>query len=275
MTTARSGNTIQRLSAAFSKLLFCCKVSRNLRTWLQLIAHTKQLSRAGHQHTPPTEEHAVTYQLTLAGQPTTLALRTLHGDLQIFYDVWWRSTYQLPDTLLSKASVIVDLGAHVGMTSLWFSRYAPQATIYPVEADRQNYDLLCQNLAAPIAAGKVVPLHAAIHERQELVYLQKQTFSYNTHIAATTTDWAVDGIRLADLIAQHKLHKIDVLKIDIEGAEKFLLQQAETWFPLTRHILIELHDDQLRNLFLLTASAHGFTVTKRSMAYEDIYWASR
>ncbi|WP_276481218.1 FkbM family methyltransferase [Paraflavitalea pollutisoli] len=275
MTINRSGNFIHRLSAATSKLLFCCKVSRDLRTWFRLITNTKKLSWSAAGHLSQADEATTSYHFTLARQPATLALRTLQGDLQIFYDVWWRSTYQLPNAILQRAAVIVDLGAHVGMTSLYFSRHAPNATIYPVEADNQNYELLCSNLAPVIQTGRVVPTHAAIHHRQEPVYLQKEFFSYNTHVAETITEWPVDGIRLADLITLYELKRIDILKIDIEGAEKFLLQEADTWMPITQHILIELHDDQLRNLFLLTAAAHGFQVTKRPMAYEDIYWASR
>lgn len=275
MTPNRSGNSLQRLSTALSKLWFCCSVSRGIGTWIRLIRHTKQLAWTTKATGPLPEEQATTYQLRLASQPATLALRTLHGDLQIFYDVWWRSTYQLPEAIFREASVIVDLGAHVGMTSLYFSRHAPAAAIYPVEADHQNYELLCRNLATAIAAGTVIPTHAAIHDRQAPVYLRKETFSYNTHVSDTITEWPVNGMRLADLLTQYQLTSIDILKIDIEGAEKFLLQQADTWLPLTRHVLIELHDDHLKDLFLHTTAAYGFTVTKRSMEYEDIYWAMR
>lgn len=272
---AHPGNTRQRLTAAISKLLFCCKVCRTPRSWLRLIIHTKahSWSAAGKSRRPG--EDPVHYALRLDGQPATIALRTQQGDLQIFYDIWWKRSYQLPSGIFLQATTIVDLGAHVGMTSLFFNIHAPQATIYAVEADPGNYQLFCRNLSSAIQNGRVIPVQAAIHARQQPVYLQKETYSYNTHVADRPTEYMVAGMRLSDLIGTHHLDRIDILKIDIEGAERCLLQEADTWLPITRNILIELHDDQLLAQFLHTLKAYGFSVTKRTMDYEDIYWAAR
>ncbi|MDF2190018.1 FkbM family methyltransferase [Paraflavitalea sp. CAU 1676] len=239
------------------------------------MANTKQLAWHSANSTTPTADPAVEYQFRLRGHSRSVGLRTYAGDLTIFYDIWWRKIYDLPESLVHSSSTIIDLGAHVGMTSLYFSLQFPQATIYAVEADAHNYELLCKNLSPEIENGRLTPLLAAIHENNSPVYLQKSQFSYNTQVSSLPTAHPIPGLTLDQLIADHGLTRIDILKIDIEGAEAFLLQSSQQWLSITRHILIELHSEALVNRFIEMATLAGFRIEKRPFTYENLYWAYR
>jgi FkbM family methyltransferase len=53
----------------------------------------------------------------------------------------------------------------------------------------------------------------------------------------------VASITIDDIIAKYDLQTIDILKVDIEGAEKELFScNYENWLPRVRCIIIELHD---------------------------------
>ena len=53
----------------------------------------------------------------------------------------------------------------------------------------------------------------------------------------------VKGISIGTLIAEHKLERIDILKLDIEGAEKELFSKnTSVWLPNVNTMIIELHD---------------------------------
>ena len=60
-----------------------------------------------------------------------------------------------------------------------------------------------------------------------------------------TTDTAnsVPAISIHDLLKQFSIETIDILKLDVETAEKNIFEHSyEMWLPKTRYIFIETHD---------------------------------
>lgn len=264
----------KRLFTALEKGWFCCMVSDTAATLWALITNTKRLS-GSRSSGKPASDPPVLYRFRLQGDSRSTSLRTYAGDLTIFYDIWWRKIYALPNDHLKKASCIIDLGAHVGMTSLYFSLTAPAARIYAVEADPDNYALLRHNLAPEIDRRQVQAVHAAIYRDNSPVYLQRAALSYNSQLSGLPTNWHVQGLTLDQLIDDHHISSIDLLKVDIEGAEMFLLESTDKWLSITQQILIELHSDELVTRFTQLLQAAGFTLEKRSFDYENLYWAYR
>jgi hypothetical protein len=52
----------------------------------------------------------------------------------------------------------------------------------------------------------------------------------------------VDGITLLEIIKNFDLKNIDILKIDIEGAEKEVFSDTSQWIEKVNSIIIELHE---------------------------------
>ncbi|MDP1974289.1 MAG: FkbM family methyltransferase, partial [Sediminibacterium sp.] len=54
---------------------------------------------------------------------------------------------------------------------------------------------------------------------------------------------SISAISIATIMQEQEWEHIDLLKIDIEGAEKEVFESNyEYWLPLTKSIVIELHD---------------------------------
>ncbi len=53
----------------------------------------------------------------------------------------------------------------------------------------------------------------------------------------------VNGITVDKIMKDFNLKKIDILKIDIEGAEKEVFQDTSFWIKKVNSIVIELHED--------------------------------
>lgn len=51
------------------------------------------------------------------------------------------------------------------------------------------------------------------------------------------------AMTLGKIIADYQLNKIDILKIDIEGAEKEVFEDASSWIGKVEALIIELHED--------------------------------
>lgn len=139
-----------------------------------------------------------------------------------------------------RRALIVDAGANIGASAVWFGKAFPQAQIAAFEPDSENCQLLARN-----TADLNVEVHqAAVSSADGFVDLADPgigEWGYQTQVNASG---AIKSIGLNAFVGQ----KIDegfeplIAKIDIEGAEGELFSQQTDWvskFPL---IIIELHD---------------------------------
>lgn len=143
------------------------------------------------------------------------------------------------------ARVIIDAGANIGTSSIFFARKFPQATIYAIEPEQGNFDLLVKNTGA---FKNIVPIRAAIWGSNETREVQsRMTGHWGYTVAETTnrtqsTGQEIQCITMASLIEQYEIAEISILKMDIEGGEKAVLETSAAWLDKVRIITIELHD---------------------------------
>ena len=53
------------------------------------------------------------------------------------------------------------------------------------------------------------------------------------------------SVTIVDLLNRHALDKVDILKMDIEGAEGFVFESAEEWLDRVGWIMLEVHFDAM------------------------------
>jgi len=161
---------------------------------------------------------------------------------QIFYHHDYASSVGRPP------KVIIDAGANIGLASIYFANRFPDATVVAIEPERGNYELLVKNTAL---YRQVVPVRAALWDKDEdlvivdpgLGYWGFQTESQTiTDDAPARARPTVAGMTLDRLMKDHDLERIDVLKVDIEGAEKEVFSDTSLWIDKVDAIIIELHD---------------------------------
>ena len=166
-----------------------------------------------------------------------LFVRRTRTDRHVFQQVFDRRDYDIPALRELNPSVIVDAGAHAGFTSVFFANMFPDALIHSIEPHPGNFELLSRN-AKPY--GNIKPLNAALWFEQGSVSLANPNadssafqFEAGSSVAAVTVDEVVpDG-------------SIDILKIDVEGAERAIFERRPAWLSRVRALLIETHDQFL------------------------------
>jgi FkbM family methyltransferase len=137
---------------------------------------------------------------------------------------------------------ILDCGANVGLASLYFHRRYPQARITAYEADPALYRLLRTNLDAN-GAGAVGAHHAAVWTEAGTLTFQCEGSdsgmigSLPGAVEGRAT--AVPSVRLRDLI---EAEPIDLLKLDIEGAEDLVLADCEPALDRVKALVMDLHE---------------------------------
>ena len=178
------------------------------------------------------------------GVRAPIALRSRSSDFTIFGEVFTGRHFSL--RLTSSSPMIIDAGANIGLASIYFANSYPQATILALEPEQGNFIQLCKNTAA---YPQVQPIQCALwNEATELILSGGvgHEAGYRTWVSPPPAPNAphpmVKTVTIPQLMAQHHLETIDLLKIDIEGAEKELFTSCEDWIDRVGVIIIELHD---------------------------------
>ena len=195
-------------------------------------------------------------------------VRKSYRDLRTLKDVFL-SNYHLPpnSSKLYNDSVIVDLGCNIGITVAHFKNIFPKATVIGYEMDCDNYLLAKANTKG---YKNVYLYNQAIWIDNSFVEYEKHDGfdGYSIHIKSEKNEnIKVKGITLKELIKKHQLEKIDYLKMDIEGAEKDILNDNDLdWLDSVNSINIELHlvDDIAIQNYIDILKSKGFEAWKDS-----------
>lgn len=246
---------ISRLNAAVRKLLFCYRIAADIASFMKIIIQTK-ISRRNRNAGSLVPR---VYHFNWKRRCRDVYLRTRAGDIDIFYEVFWKKVYAVPDLQTSTVCTVVDLGANVGLASLFFSQMFPGANIYSVEPDPDNFSCLKANLQQEISSGRLLPLQAGITAEDGYAFIAKKEKAYNTNISTTDNSGvAVRILCMNTLIRELQLNRIDLLKIDIEGWEDPLLATDTGWLQIVHHIIMECHSPDIRQRCESALHAHGF-----------------
>jgi FkbM family methyltransferase len=137
---------------------------------------------------------------------------------------------------------ILDCGANVGLASLFFKRAFPRARITAFEADPAIFVLLESNLGENGAAD-VHCTHAAVWTTNGTLTFQCEGSDSGM---IDGLSGAIDGrsaivpsVRLRDVLAREP---IDLLKLDIEGAEDAVLRDCADVLVNVRAMVMDLHE---------------------------------
>lgn len=151
---------------------------------------------------------------------------------EIFTDESYRFESQ------TNTPLIYDCGANVGTSCAYFKRLFPQAKIRAFEADPQIAQLLAQNMKSNNISGvEISPVAVWIHKKGiNLV----QEGADGASVVASGASIHVPSVRLRELLLA-ETQPIDMLKMDIEGAETAVITDCNEALQKCRHIFIEYH----------------------------------
>ncbi len=172
---------------------------------------------------------------------TRFYLRPHTSDYYTFDQVFIKDQYKINLTFIPKT--IIDAGANIGLSAVYFAHRFPQAMIVAVEPDRKNFEMLKKNTQN---FTQIQSLCKGIWSRDtSLKIINAHSVQNAFMVAETTVDdkHAIPAVSIQSIIAQNEWQTIDILKIDIEGSEKEMFEKNyEQWLPKTKVIFIELHD---------------------------------
>jgi len=173
-------------------------------------------------------------------------LRKNTSDIPTFQEIFTYKEYDV--TLDYYPQTIVDAGANVGLASVYFANRYPKARIICIEPEKTNFTLLQKNTKS---YKNIFPLKNALsnQSKQTINIIDEGggNWAFRTESVESSKGKKIDDfaetITVSDIMKQNGLEYIDVLKIDIEGAERQVFESGyDQWLPKTRCLIIELHD---------------------------------
>lgn len=175
--------------------------------------------------------------------PNVIFLRNKTYDIHIFYQIFVKEDMEF--NYSDSISTIMDCGANIGLSTLYFKRRFPHAKIISIEPEKRNYELLIKNTR----------YYSNIYTLQNGVYGEDcnlqvidigegessyRTLTINNHEKMLHT---IPCLSINSVMNEFELNKIDILKMDIEGSEKQCLLSPKTeWLKKTKFFLVEIHE---------------------------------
>lgn len=131
--------------------------------------------------------------------------------------------------------VIIDCGANIGLSVLWFAKFYPGSTIIAFEPDPTLFGILKQNAGAnKIQAA--LKNEAVWNQNTELKFTSSKKQNARISETGTTT---VKAVRLKEVLETFPV--VDLLKVDIEGAEHAVLSDCKNELYRVKNLFVECH----------------------------------
>jgi FkbM family methyltransferase len=156
-------------------------------------------------------------------------------------------------SLVKKSDVVIDIGANVGNVSLGFSKLVGETgKIYSFEPDPLNFKRFKKNVDLNHFKN-IETLNFGLGNKKgsfSIVVHDELNRGMNRLVENAPSENTVlcEVLVLDDFISQNKVNKVDLIKIDVEGFEKKVLEGAYETLKFQRPILfIELDDNNLKD----------------------------
>ncbi len=173
------------------------------------------------------------------GNEFSVFLRGGTTDMDVYNEIFMKKEL---DFEISEPEYIVDAGAHIGFSSIWFSKRYPHAKILSIEPEGSNYNLLKINT---YNYPNIICIHAGLWNEPAILEIENKhvdNWKFTVKKIEGNTISGVEGINIQLLMKKNNWNRIDLLKIDIEGSEVEVFNESSQWINSVKVIIIELHD---------------------------------
>ncbi len=142
----------------------------------------------------------------------------------------------------SLSPVIVDVGAHIGTFSLWVYYQNPKVKMLMVEANPTSHQILVRNIRKNFSAKQYKILNKAAWKNNDVLKFFTAGDSMGNRVSEKG-DIKVSGVTFVEIVNMVIANNssIDLMKIDIEGAEEAFFETADLVLDKVRRLVIELH----------------------------------
>lgn len=197
-----------------------------------------------------------TFFLLTLFQGRQLFLRDFkYSDYLVFNQIFRDEEYKVVASLLkhsykqeNHSNVLIDAGANVGYATIYLQQKINFDKIICIEPSKDNFEILKKNIELLDLENEALFLNRALADKEGVKFNISNDFRDGKDWSFTTKEsdsGEIQGITLNEIVKKNNLQEINLLKIDIEGAERFIFQNSTdlSFLKITKVIVLEIHDE--------------------------------
>lgn len=223
------------------------------------------------------------------------SFRNIREFLTIYKEIFVRPEYK--PQIKNPEPFILDCGSHIGISVLYFKKLFPNSKIVAFEPNTELYEILKLNVSQNNLKN-VELLNAALFDQDGEIdfYISNKEKLFKGATwgwggAVVKNKWLSPGktkiikvksVKLSNFIKR----KVDLIKLDIEGAETRVLKEIEDKLDLVREIILEFHgcstnpENEIEDILrILKRKSFSYTITQKGKLIDeseiekvDPYW---
>lgn len=157
-----------------------------------------------------------------------------------YEEIFKKQCYQFKK--INDEPFIIDCGANVGVSILYYTKYYPAAKIIAFEPDKNIFEVLKQNIEKT-GNKNITLINKGLWDSDGVqTFIEEgadggQVLQGSTQLLKALKTTQIETTRLVDYLDR----TVDFLKIDIEGAEAVVIKDCENVLSLVKQIFVEVH----------------------------------
>lgn len=161
---------------------------------------------------------------------------------------------------------MIDAGAFIGDVSVFFATKYPQLHVVALEPSEESFGLLAENMKR--YGDRAIPLNMGLWGQETILHHEGATVisrlgDSGHEVKCVTIPW---------IMKQYGILWLDLLKMDIEGAEVSVFQSdAWQWLPRVGQIIVETHGNKEYQVTRDVLTSQGFQMHR----YRSLWYCSR
>lgn len=172
-----------------------------------------------------------------------VALRSHTTDISVCDELLVSHSYaHLIRNVEDEVATVVDLGANIGLAARWLAHAFPAARIVAVEPEPGNLEILQLNLSAIADRAMCWPVAVGASDGRAILTTDSGEHGFTILGTGPREGTDVEVITLRRVLDESGIDRVDVLKCDIEGAERDLFADCAEWIALVGWLEIECHE---------------------------------
>jgi FkbM family methyltransferase len=191
--------------------------------------------------------------IPMKGCKYPLWIRYGASDIHVLYQILIEQEYScLSDVINPK--LIIDCGANVGYSSVYFLNKYPDAYVIAVEPDDSNFELCRKNLLP--YGDRFLLIKSGVWSREVGLKILKgqyrdgREWSVQVRECEPHEEPDIHAVDIGTLLSKSGFEYIDILKVDIERSELVVFSENyENWLNRVKNMVIELHDEECEKIF--------------------------
>lgn len=164
-------------------------------------------------------------------------------DWKVIEETWTENVYRIHQWQFAEDAVFVDIGANVGSVSLFVDNFnkdrEDKIRVFAIEPEPHNLSLLQKNIESNPVENVTVIDKAIWHQNKKVLITNRGGNSSIFEIEGVEQT-KIQAITLEKLFRENKIKHVDVMKIDIEGAEfDLIINASEKTLAKIKYITLE------------------------------------